>query len=145
MESLSLTRCSALFLLVAAAPAALPQSSQPMITVTAPPAPPAATTSAPKVIEGSCLDSEYPNAARRSELEGTTRTRFDVDESGRVVGMLLVKSSGHDSLDAATLASQRTCQFNPGAYNGKPRLSSAFIDLKWTLDSTRGSQPTAHQ
>ena len=113
--------------------------------MTAPPAPPAATTSAPKVIEGSCLDPEYPNAARRSELEGTTRTRFDVDESGRVVGMLLVKSSGHDSLDAATLASQRTCQFNPGTYNGKPRLSSAFIDLKWTLDSAKGSQPTARQ
>lgn len=138
-KSPDLKRCAALFLLVAATPAVMSQTGQPMITVTAPPAPPAVATTLPQVIDGSCQKPEYPNAALRWELQGSTRTRFDVDESGRVVGMLLVKSSGHDLLDAATLASQRTCQFSPGTYDSKPRLTSAFIDLTWRLDSPQAS------
>lgn len=121
-------------LLLGASSGSRSQSREPMTIVRPPPAPVAPIRSNPKVLEGTCQKPEYPNAAVRAELEGVTKTRFDIDASGRVVGMIIVKSSGHDALDAATLAALRTCQFTPGTYDGRPILTSAFIELAWKLE-----------
>jgi len=125
---------------------ALSQTMQQPITLIAPPpspVPPVRTL--PKAVPDTCQRPEYPNAALRAELQGTTRVRFDVDSSSKIVGLLVVKSSGHDALDAATLAALRTCEFTAGTYNGKPTLASVFIEFAWRLEEAAPSASTPRQ
>ena len=129
---------NALLIIMAAASAQQPPN-QPMTIVAPPPAPTHPIRTNPKALPDTCQRPEYPNAALRAELQGSTRVRFDVDSSGKVVGMIIAKSSGHDALDAATLAALRTCQFSAGTYNGKPTLASVFLDIAWKLDEATQS------
>lgn len=127
---------SALAVLLAIADMSMAQSpaTEPITRVVPPPAPTPPTRTAPKLIPDTCQRPVYPNAAMRDGLQGTTRVRFDVDAMNRVVGRLVVKSAGHDSLDAATLAAFQTCQFIAGTYNGSPVLSSQTLDAVWRLE-----------
>jgi protein TonB len=99
----------------------------------------------PQVIPGTCQRPEYPYAAVRAEMQGSVKVRFDVDSSNRVVGMIIVKSSGHEPLDAATLAGLRTCQFNAGTRNGRPTPASAFVEYVWRLEEAKPGMPAARQ
>ncbi|MFK7987660.1 MAG: energy transducer TonB, partial [Sandaracinaceae bacterium] len=46
-----------------------------------------------------------PMVARREHLEGTVIVRIRLDQDGRVLGARLSRSSGHDVLDEAAVAS----------------------------------------
>jgi protein TonB len=46
----------------------------------------------------------YPAEAKKAHQEGTVAIRFTVDRNGGVSDVRLIRGSGHDVLDAATLA-----------------------------------------
>lgn len=81
---------------VAAAPAAGPVSSQP-------------PSNALPTWQGALLahlekHKRYPRTAQLRRQQGTVTVVFTLDRQGRVLAQRLHKSSGHDSLDAETLA-----------------------------------------
>lgn len=53
---------------------------------------------------------EYPDDARRRNVQGTVKVRFVVDAKGRVVSQEIVGSSGNRSLDRAALRQIRRAQ-----------------------------------
>lgn len=57
---------------------------------------------------------EYPAAARRHGIEGTTLLALAVDEAGSVTDVRLVTSSGSVLLDEAALRAARTWRFENG-------------------------------
>jgi TonB family protein len=69
----------------------------------------------------------------RAGQEGVARVRFTVEPSGKVVGMLLVQSTGFELLDAATLAAMRSCQFAPGTLDGKPVKAQTIVQYGWRI------------
>ena len=87
----------------------------------------------PKVVPDSCEVPQYSARARRDEMQGAVKVRFDVSNTGKVVGMLMIKSSGHSLLDATTLASMRTCNFEPGTLDGRPFGMSVVLEHVWRL------------
>lgn len=49
----------------------------------------------------------YPDAARRQQMQGRAIVTFSLDANGQVTGVSLARSSGHELLDAETLAMVR--------------------------------------
>jgi protein TonB len=79
--------------------------------ITPPPPPPPPPPPAPKVVEtarakgslpGLIRPDDYPDAAIRSEDEGTVRVRLSIGTNGRVTGCNVTSSSGSSALDTAT-------------------------------------------
>ena len=59
-------------------------------------------------------NDDYPAAALRSESEGTTGVRLDVDASGKVSNCTVTSSSGSSLLDnTACSLLRRRARFNP--------------------------------
>jgi TonB family protein len=58
---------------------------------------PAATDARP--VPGTHQCHRYPDASRRTNESGTTIVRYDVDPAGRIVNIVVWKSSGHPLLD----------------------------------------------
>lgn len=52
----------------------------------------------------------YPEEARRRNISGSTRLRFEVDADGKVVSVSIAQSSGNAALDRATLEMIRRAQ-----------------------------------
>jgi protein TonB len=52
----------------------------------------------------------YPEDARRRNIVGSTRLRFEVDADGKVVSVSIAQTSGNASLDRATLEMIRRAQ-----------------------------------
>ncbi|GGW99328.1 TonB family protein [Undibacterium macrobrachii] len=79
---------------------------------------------------------EYPAAAMRSELEGTTRLAILLSDKGIIENVNVEKSSGHSILDDALknqLLSGK-CTGLPGSLNGKPHSARTLVDYVWKLD-----------
>lgn len=77
---------------------------------------------APKLIgglEGLQARVEYPELARRAEIEGRVFIQFVVDEQGRVVDPVVVRSPS-DLLSEAALKAVRESRFVPGQQRGRP-------------------------
>ncbi len=53
--------------------------------------------------------NDYPESAVWDGAEGTAQVAFRIDTDGRVKNVTLVKSTGHDDLDAATLGCVGRC------------------------------------
>ncbi|MET0377319.1 MAG: energy transducer TonB [Rhizorhabdus sp.] len=84
-----------------------------------PPAPPAPPRVAKKLTprgqpQSWVTNDDYPAAALRSESEGTTGVRLDVDASGKVSNCTVTSSSGSSLLDnTACSLLRRRARFNP--------------------------------
>nr|WP_315212268.1 energy transducer TonB [uncultured Duganella sp.] len=89
----------------------------------------------------SCAKPEWPQEARRYELEGTTTLSFVVGLDGRPVSAKVEKSSGWGILDKASLVGLSRCVFpKPEAegpakpmqfvwrLNGEPMLHPSMVD-----------------
>ncbi|MDV7400393.1 energy transducer TonB, partial [Arthrospira platensis SPKY1] len=89
----------------------------------APPAPPAPRTAAKPAIAnvGECAPKgeDYPSAALRAEVTGTTTIEFTVGPDGRMTDARVVQPSGmsreHRALDRVALNKLSECKFKPGA------------------------------
>ncbi len=77
----------------------------------------------------------YPEEAVRLELQGTSKLRLSVNESGALDKIEIVKSSGSGLLDAAAISGLATCRFKVGQdANGKPIASSFEVEYVWKLE-----------
>lgn len=116
---------------VAIAPAAAP----------APPAPPRVAARPAIANASSCAPTreDYPAAAIRAEATGTTKVRFNIDESGKLVKVDLVRSAGssreHRALDKVAIEKLSECSFKPGLdENGRPTGGTFEVEYVWKLD-----------
>jgi protein TonB len=78
-------------------------------------APPTEVTTLPRPI-GECqpAQDEYPEAARRSGLEGKVVLRLLLDADGRIAEATVLQDPGHGFGAAAVETVKRHCRFEPG-------------------------------
>jgi len=62
----------------------------------------------------------YPPLAQQRGFQGKVMLKVMVSKEGRVLRVVLVKSSGHTVLDRAAVKAVREWVFNPGKLNGVP-------------------------
>lgn len=86
-------------------------------------------------IGGDIKDSDYPEAARQAEVQGTTRTVITVGTDGRASTCHVTRSSGHAVLDEATCRLVlRRFRFRPARdASGQAVVDEVDYDQEWTL------------
>lgn len=104
----------------------------------APPAPPKpAGITAPVQIAGSgarCNSSYYPAIAVRLNQTGTVLVTVHIGADGSVQNVDVAQSSGHDSLDQATVRCiTSTWRYKPALQNGAPVATTKEYAVKWVL------------
>ncbi len=62
---------------------------------------------------------EYPVHLWDQDIEGETRLRVRVTDTGEVDSVEIVESSGHAAFDSAAIAGARDLRFRPARRNGK--------------------------
>ena len=125
-----------------AAPAAPPAPPPPKPLPPPPPpapAPPPDQSRPARLAASRCDRPEYPPAATRAEVTGTTRIRFQVDAAGRVIDARVLKRSGplreHRLLDSAAVDALSRCGFSGGLdARGRPTGGFATVNYAWTLE-----------
>ena len=78
---------------------------------------------------------DYPDAALRSEQEGSVTVRLAINASGEVAGCDVVRSSGSSALDSATCRIvQRRARYQPATdAAGRPVDASDNHTVRWVL------------
>ena len=75
------------------------------------------------VSPATCAQPQWPNEARRYEIEGVTTIRFQIGEDGKVVRPEVSKSSGWKILDDAAIKGISRCVFQPNLDEAKDGAS----------------------
>jgi protein TonB len=80
-------------------------------------------------------DADYPDAALRSEEQGTTRFRLLVGRDGKVSDCIVTGSSGSSALDAATCRLMKSrARFTPARdASGNATTDSVASAIRWVL------------
>jgi len=126
----------------------VPPPPAPPVTIAPPPAPepapapPAPVAAKPAIANvNSCAprSEDYPVAALRAEATGTTKIRFTIDGTGKLVKVDVLKSAGgsreHRMLDRVAVDKLSTCKFSPGIdSNGKPVGGSFDVEYVWKIN-----------
>ena len=116
-------------------PAAITVAVEPVVPQVAPQ--PATGISAPLLIsEAQYLRApvlRYPPAALAARREGSVGLRVMVDEGGRVIEVVVERSSGFGPFDEAACSAVRAALFKPYTVNGQPRIVSVRIPVDFTL------------
>jgi periplasmic protein TonB len=103
----------------------------------APPQPVVAEASAPLLIsEAQYLRApvlRYPPAALAARREGSVGLRVMVDEGGRVIEVIVERSSGFAAFDEAACSAVRAAVFKPYTVNGQARTVLVRIPIDFTL------------
>jgi len=77
----------------------------------------------------------YPAQARKNGLEGTVYIKISIDISGKISSASLLRSSGHQELDAAALKTvKEKWRFRPASASGLPVPSEKTIAVEFRLD-----------
>lgn len=63
----------------------------------------------------------------------TVSLAFLVDANGEVQDTRLIRSSGQQELDQATLDAFRRCTFHPSVFRGQPQRSWVMLSYRWEL------------
>lgn len=88
----------------------------------------------------SCTTPEWPNEARRYEIDGITVLNFGIDAGGNIEDARVEQSSGWQLLDAAAMRSLVKCKFKPGL-DEADRASIYPIQFVWTLTGPAAIRP----
>ena len=123
-------------------PVAPPPAAPVVIAPTAPEAPPAPAP--PRVAAVAAITSvsdckpDYPAAALKDEATGTTKIRFTIDATGKMIGAEVLRSAGpsraHKALDRAAVNGLGECKFRPGRdESGKAVGAFADVEYVWKL------------
>ena len=76
----------------------------------------------------------YPTAARRNGEEGTVTLRVLVSTEGAPREVMLERSSGSSSLDAAALATVKTWRFTPARRGGEAQEAWVLVPIVFRLE-----------
>jgi protein TonB len=99
-------------------------------TITPPPAP----SRAARPLPGTAMQPPYPMAARALGEEGAVIISVTIDETGRVTGASVLRSSGHERLDAAALAQAlKHWRFLPAEQAGQKVASTRRFTIRFSL------------
>lgn len=83
---------------------------------------------------GKCNSNYYPPIAVRLNQTGTTRVLVHISSDGSVEGVDVVNSSGHDSLDQATVKCiTSSWRYKPAVQNNQAVAATKEYDLVWRL------------
>jgi protein TonB len=80
------------------------------------------------------IQPRYPLTARQRGEEGEVLCRVTVDETGAVVEVNLVRSSGTRALDNAAMRSVGRTPFAPATVGGKPVADSIVVSVSFRLE-----------
>ena len=120
-----------------------PPAQEKRVEATAPPAPPAPAVSLARAAVINANDAgcrpDFPPAAARAQVTGTSRIRFTVDANGKVTAAEVVGSSGpsreHRLLDNAAKAALANCPIKVGTdAEGHPIGTQVDVVYTWKLD-----------
>jgi protein TonB len=76
----------------------------------------------------------YPEAARDAQIEGRVELMVSVNETGNVIAVHLVKTSGNPELDQSALHTVRTLwKFHPSTTAGIPVSSEVLVPITFRL------------
>jgi TonB family protein len=81
-----------------------------------------------------CPKPLWPRESVRLEQTGTVRFAFLILQDGQVGDTLVIKSSGHELLDQATLEAVKKCIFKPAIKGGKPEPAWMQMSYVWTFE-----------
>lgn len=74
---------------------------------------------------------EYTASARTAGVEGKVRVKLTVDQTGKVIDVVVVQGLGY-GLDEAAIAAARAAQFEPATQCGKPVQASFTISMRFS-------------
>lgn len=118
-------------------PSRLPPPDPPYPRPPVPPGPPAAIKPSRPLgpVSSWVTFEDYPTAALREGLEGTTRFRLEIGTNGKVAGCSITLSSGHTALDAAACANMtKRGKFSPATdAQGVAVPGSWSGAVRWTM------------
>lgn len=83
--------------------------------------------------------SLYPARARAERREGAALVSVITGMDGRVMDMKILKSSGSDDLDEASMAYVKALRIQGAQIDGRNTLSNAGVVVVWTLDPKEAS------
>lgn len=76
----------------------------------------------------------YPAQAKRQREQGEVRLRVELDESGRVVSVTVIGSSGSPRLDEAARTAIQSWRCQPAQQDGHPVRAVALQSLDFVLE-----------
>lgn len=85
------------------------------------------------VLEVDCK-TEYPEEAKRNDIEGTVRMRITVDDAGKVVEVKAIPPNIGFGLDEAARRAIVKCKFKPAIKGGEPVATSFVYNYTFQLD-----------
>jgi len=80
-----------------------------------------------------CGSHYYPPLAIRLNHQGVTVVEFTIEADGSVTNAHVVKSSGYDELDNASIPCTQSWTYRPALLNGKPIATTHTADVIWKL------------
>ena len=92
------------------------------------------------VSPGSCTTPEWPQEARRYEVEGITLLHFRIGADGAIESAEIAKGSSWKLLDDAALRSLIKCKFKPGLDESE-RAMTFPVQFVWTLTGPSSVRP----
>lgn len=88
-------------------------------------------TMGPQVLSAS--KPNYPESARRNNIEGTTMVGLTISDTGSVTNAWVVSSSGNGELDAAAVQAVYNWQFVPAKQNGQAITVNSTVPITFNL------------
>lgn len=76
---------------------------------------------------------DYPEEARRAGVEGEVKLLLKIDETGKVIGVKVLKGPGH-GLDAAAEKAAWSWRFRPGLADGQPVVTEIPLTYAFYLE-----------
>ena len=77
---------------------------------------------------------EYPRLAKQAGITGIVWVNAALDEQGKVIDVVIAKSSGTIALDEAAAKAAWKCTFKPGIQNGRPVRCRVIYKVDFVLD-----------
>ena len=81
-----------------------------------------------------CERPAWSREALRRQMTGTVTMKFLIDTDGTVLEKEIVKSSGHEMQDKATLEATARCKLTVAAQDGQLKKEWVLLQYVWTLD-----------
>ena len=86
------------------------------------------------------IKPEYPLLARQEKWEGSVVCEVQISKRGRVSDAVVVKSSGHDVLDASALKAVRMARFAPAVRRGMAIDVRVRLAIDFCLDDRQSTK-----